>query len=390
MTYFDHAATTPIHPQVIETMTNLMPTLFGNPSSIHQYGRAASEKLMAARQVIAESLAVQPHEIIFNGGGTEGDNTALISTAFARKEQGRHIITTQIEHPAILQTAAFLEQQGFEFTYLSVDQSGMIDLEAFKQALREDTILVSVMFANNETGNLMPIKEIGAILQTHPAYFHTDAVQAFGKVPIYPYELGIDLLSVSAHKINGPKGTGFLFKRDGLQLPALLHGGEQEEKRRAGTENLISICGMATAVTINNEESQQAHTIKYQKFADTVKAILDEEEVTYHLNGNQQAKMPHILNLAFPGVDNQMILMHMDLKGFAISTGSACTAGNVDPSHVLIAMYGKNSPYIRESIRISFGLGNTQEEVETFAHQLSASVKRLQKKAFTNNKDSQS
>jgi len=380
MTYFDHAATTPIHPQVVETMTELMPEIFGNPSSVHRYGRAANEKLTTARQVIAESLAVKQHEIIFNGGGTEGDNTALISTAFARKNQGRHIITTQIEHPAILQTAAFLEQQGFEVTYLSVDESGMISLDEFKAALREDTILVSIMFANNETGNLLPIKEIGAILKDHPAYFHTDAVQAYGKVSIRPHELGIDMLSISAHKINGPKGTGFFFKRDGLSLPSFLHGGEQEEKRRAGTENLISICGMEAAVALHSEKNQAAQAQKYQGFTDTVTRILAEQEIAYHLNGNEQAKMPHILNIALPNVDNQMILMHMDLAGFAISTGSACTAGNVEPSHVLTAMYGEDSPYIRESIRISFGLGNTQEEVETFAYKLSATVKRLQKK----------
>ncbi len=239
--YLDHAATTPMHPQVIEAMTAIMQDTFGNPSSIHGFGRHAHEKLETARQIIADSLQAKPHEIIFNSGGTEGDNTAILETAFSRQKEGRHLITTAIEHPAVLNTMKYLETKGFDVTYLPVDEKGNLSIEEVKKALREDTILVSVMYGNNEIGNLMPIKEIGELLADHPAYFHTDAVQAYGNQTIHPEELGIDLLSISAHKINGPKGVGFLYKRDGVNIPALLLGGEQEEKRRAGTENLAGI-----------------------------------------------------------------------------------------------------------------------------------------------------
>lgn len=374
--YLDHAATTPMHTDVIQVMTDIMQQDFGNPSSIHRFGRKAHEKLETAREIVAKSLNVKPHEIIFNSGGTEGDNTAILGTAFSRENEGKHIITTQIEHPAVLNTMKFLETKGFEVTYLGVDEQGNISLDEFKQALREDTILVSIMYGNNEIGNLMPIQEIGQLLKEHTAYFHTDAVQAYGNQSIDPHELGIDLLNISAHKINGPKGVGFLYKSDAIKLPPLLRGGEQEEHRRAGTENLAGICGLAKAVSILTPEVRQEKALEYQAFTEQILNRLQREEIPYAINGDLENKLPHVLNLRFPGANNDLLLMKLDLKGIAISTGSACTAGTIDPSHVLEAMYGKKNPIIKESVRISFGLHNTADQVTYFCDQLVNILKR--------------
>lgn len=374
--YLDHAATTPMHPQVIEAMTAIMQDTFGNPSSIHGFGRHAHEKLETARQIIADSLQAKPHEIIFNSGGTEGDNTAILETAFSRQKEGRHLITTAIEHPAVLNTMKYLETKGFDVTYLPVDEKGNLSIEEVKKALREDTILVSVMYGNNEIGNLMPIKEIGELLADHPAYFHTDAVQAYGNQTIHPEELGIDLLSISAHKINGPKGVGFLYKRDGVNIPALLLGGEQEEKRRAGTENLAGIWGMAKAVELLSPEEREARNNKYKGFQQLILDTLEANEIPYQVNGDLKNKLPHVLNLRLIGEANDLLLMKLDLNGVAISTGSACTAGNIEPSHVLEAMYGEDTPILKESIRISFGLGNTEDDIQYFLDQLVRAVKK--------------
>lgn len=374
--YLDHAATTPMHPQVIEAMTAIMQDTFGNPSSIHGFGRHAHEKLETARQIIADSLQAKPHEIIFNSGGTEGDNTAILETAFSRQKEGRHLITTAIEHPAVLNTMKYLETKGFDVTYLPVDEKGNLSIEEVKKALREDTILVSVMYGNNEIGNLMPIKEIGELLADHPAYFHTDAVQAYGNQTIHPEELGIDLLSISAHKINGPKGVGFLYKRDGVNIPALLLGGEQEEKRRAGTENLAGIWGMAKAVELLSPEEREARNNKYKGFQQLILDTLEANEIPYQVNGDLTNKRPHVLNLRLIGEANDLLLMKLDLNGVAISTGSACTAGNIEPSHVLEAMYGEDTPILKESIRISFGLGNTEDDIQYFLDQLVRAVKK--------------
>lgn len=375
--YLDHAATTPAHPAVIEVVTDEMSQTFGNPSSIHHFGRQAHRKLEDVRQIIARSLQVKPHEIIFNSGGTEGDNTAIIETALSRKDQGRHLITTAIEHPAVLETMKYLEKLGFEVTYLPVNEKGELAVSDVKNALREDTILVSVMFGNNEIGNLLPIKEIGHLLQDHPAVFHTDAVQAYGSERILPYEFGIDLLSISAHKINGPKGVGFLFKSDEISLPSFLHGGEQEEKRRAGTENLAGIAGMGKAVELLTEEEKNKRQQKYTKYQQLILAQLDQAQIDYKINGNPENKLGHILNLWFPKVSSDLLLMHLDLKGVAISTGSACTAGTVEPSHVLEAIYGENHPAIKESVRISFGLNNDEKQIQQFSTILIETIQKI-------------
>lgn len=377
--YLDHAATSPMHPEVIATMADSMQNYYGNPSSIHHLGRSASFKLEEAREVIAKSLDVKPHEIIFNSGGTEGDNTAILETAFSRQSEGKHLITTQIEHPAVLNTMRYLEDKGFEVTYLAVDQKGHISLEELQSALREDTILVSIMYGNNEIGNVMPIKEIGELLKEHPAYFHTDAVQAYGNQTIHPHELRIDLLSTSAHKVNGPRGVGFLYKNDAIRLPSLLHGGEQEEKRRAGTENLAGICGFAKAVELLTPEEREKRKETYHQFTEIVLQGLKDAQVAYQVNGDLDNKLPHILNLCLKGIPSDLLLMKLDLKGIAVSTGSACTAGNVDPSHVLEAMYGKGAPEVKESVRVSFGYGNTVDQVQRFTQELVAAVQQLRK-----------
>lgn len=375
--YLDHAATTPTHPVVIDIMASEMANTFGNPSSIHTFGRQAHRRLEDIRQVIAASLEVKSHEIIFNSGGTEGDNTAIIETALSRKNQGRHLITTAIEHPAVLETMKYLEGIGFEVTYLPVNENGELSITDLKKTLREDTTLVSVMYGNNEIGNLMPIKEIGALLENHPAIFHTDAVQAYGSESILPHEIGIDLLSISAHKINGPKGVGFLFKNDAISLPSFLHGGEQEEKRRAGTENLAGIAGMGKAVELLTHDEKTQRREKYAEFESIILTELEKAQIEYRINGNPANKLAHILNLQFSGVSSDLLLMHLDLQGTAISTGSACTAGTVDPSHVLEAMYGKNDPAIKESVRISFGLGNDEEQIRRFVSILIEIIKKV-------------
>lgn len=377
--YLDHAATSPMHPEVIETMTEVMNETFGNPSSIHSFGRQAAGKLEMAREVIGKSLGVKYHEIIFNSGGTEGDNTVILETAFGRQNEGRHLITTQIEHPAVINSMKYLETQGFEVTYLPVDRKGRISLKDLEESLRPDTILVSIMYGNNEIGNLMPIQEIGERLKDHPAYFHTDAVQAYGNQFIRPRELGVDFLSISAHKINGPKGVGFLYKSDEVKLQPLLHGGEQEEKRRAGTENLAGVCGMAKAVELLTEAEREKRQKLYEQFTQKVLTTLDQAGVDYHVNGDLNNKLPHVLNLRFTGIVNDLLLMKLDLKGIAVSTGSACTAGTIDPSHVLEAMYGEGAIEVKESLRVSFGYGNTIEQVDYFAEQLVASLHELTK-----------
>lgn len=377
--YFDHAATSPMHPEVIKVMTEIMQENYGNASSIHRLGRKSHQLLEEAREVVANSLKVKPHEIIFTSGATESDNTAVISTALAHQQLGKHIITTIIEHPAIIEPMKYLETLGFEVTYLPIDQTGQISLADFKEVLRSDTILVSIMTVNNEIGTLLPIKEIGELLKDHQAVFHTDAVQGYGNQTIYPHELGIDLLSVSAHKINGPKGVGFLYKNDDVNLPEFMRGGEQEEKRRAGTENLAGICGMAKAVEILTPEEKAKRNEKYRGFAKQIIAALDATTIKYAVNGTTPQKSAHVLNLYFPGVINDLLLMKLDLAGIAISTGSACTAGNVEPSRILTALYDENHPAVKQSLRISFGFGNTEEQVSLFAEKLITAVQSLQK-----------
>ncbi|MGT2947895.1 cysteine desulfurase family protein [Streptococcus devriesei] len=362
MIYFDNAATTPLTPSAAQAMTEVMTDTFGNPSSIHSYGRAASKLLRECRQSVAQVFDVPSRNIIFTSGGTESNNTALKGYALAHQAQGKHIISTAIEHHSVLNSLHYLEKRlGFEVTYLN-PINGRISAQQVRKALREDTILVSVMFANNETGDALPIKEIGYLLKDHQAAFHVDAVQAVGKVPIHPKELSVDFLSASAHKFHGPKGVGLLYAND-IHFDSLLHGGEQEEKRRASTENLIGIAGLTQALT-DAQAHQKEHLEHVTKLR---KRFLESlEGLDYYLNSNEDA-LPYVINIGFPNYNNGILLTQLDLAGFAISTGSACTAGTVDPSHVLAAKYGSDSHRLQESVRISFSDLNQPDEAQALA-----------------------
>ncbi|MGG0716373.1 cysteine desulfurase family protein [Robertmurraya massiliosenegalensis] len=377
--YVDHAATAPMHPQVIEEITKVMGQQFGNPSSIHAFGREARHIVDEARELLAKSIGAHPNEIIITSGGTEADNYALLGVAEANQQTGKHIITTEIEHHAVLHTCQQLERKGFEVTYLPVDTEGRISIDDLKSALREDTILVSIMYGNNEVGTLQPIKEIGDLLKEHPALFHTDAVQAYGLVSIDVSEANIDLLSVSAHKINGPKGIGFLYVRNDVKLSPLIFGGEQERKRRAGTENVASIAGFQEAVSVAQFERDEK-VKKYQQFKQIFIDDLKKHKIDFSVNGSLENSLPHVLNLSFPGTNVEAMLVNLDLAGVAASSGSACTAGSIDPSHVLVAMFGSHSDKLRNSIRFSFGLGNTTEQIHKVAETTAEIVKRLTNK----------
>ncbi|MFD3449321.1 cysteine desulfurase family protein [Microbacteriaceae bacterium 4G12] len=374
--YLDHAATSPTHPEVVEKMIPYMTEIFGNPSSIHSFGRESRHAVDEARRACARSIGAQPNEIIFTSGGTEADNLALLGVARENRHRGNHIITTAIEHHAILHTCKVLEKEGFTVTYLPVDETGRIRIEDLKAALTEQTILVSVMFGNNEVGTMQPVQEIGALLKEHNAYFHTDAVQAYGLVSIDVKELGIDLLSISAHKINGPKGIGFLYANQQVKFAPLVTGGDQERKRRAGTENVPGLVGLHHAAVLASKEREQKIQ-QYRAFKDIMISIFQQEGISFEVNGNAEHSLPHVLNVSFTGMDIEPFLVNLDLAGIAVSSGSACTAGSIDPSHVLVAMFGKESHKIRSSVRFSFGLGNTKEQVEKAAYETVKIMKRF-------------
>ena len=360
MIYLDNAATTSLSSKAIDTLIKISQENFGNPSSIHSFGRKASQTLRQARQEIAIALHAKPNQIIFTSGGSEADTLAIQGYALAHQHQGKHLVTTAIEHHAVLHTMEYLEKRfGFDITYLTpVNQK--ITVQQVKEALRPDTILVSAMFANNETGDLLPIKEIGDLLQEHQAVFHVDAVQAIGKVPIHPEELGIDFLSASGHKFHGPKGVGFLYSKL-ASFDSLIHGGKQEDKHRAGTENIASIAAMATALTEQLKQADDHYQVVHQlkeKFVEGLSGI------DFYINESTDT-LPYVLNIGFPNQLNEQLLMRLDLAGIAVSSGSACTAGAIENSHVLTAYYGADSPRLKESIRISFSEENTIQEIET-------------------------
>ncbi|ASI35937.1 MULTISPECIES: cysteine desulfurase family protein [unclassified Exiguobacterium] len=376
MMYFDHAATTPMHPDVLQTMTPYMLEQFGNPSSVHAFGRSGRAAIDAARRTIASELNAKPNEIIFTAGGTESDNYAILGAAMKHQDKGQHVITTRFEHHAVLRAFEELEKRGFDVTYLEVPESGIVTVDALAAALRPDTILVSVMFGNNEVGTLQPIKEMGQLLNKQNILFHTDAVQVFGKLSLDVEACHIDLLSASSHKINGPKGVGMLYVRTGVQLEVQSYGGEQERKRRAGTENVAGIVGFAKAVQLIVAERD---ILKAQS-EDLRRLLLNRLEassISYEQNGHPG--LPHIVNLYFPRVEIEPFLIMLDMRGIAVSSGSACTAGSIEPSHVLSAMYGENDR-TRQSVRISFGRGNDAGQVELLAQGLIDVVKSFQNK----------
>lgn len=376
--YLDHAATSPVHPDVVQEMMPYFTEVFGNPSSIHHIGRQARHAVDEARNIIATSIGARENEIIFTSGGTESDNLAIVGTAFALKQKGNHIITTAIEHHAVLKTCQYLERLGFEVSYLPVDENGLISVEELKRTVKDETILVSIMYGNNEVGTIQPIQKIGQFLQEKGIVFHTDAVQAYGTIALDVNDLHVDLLSVSSHKINGPKGIGFLYVRSGVQLYPRLIGGEQERKRRAGTENVAGIVGLKQAILISRE-SARMKVEEYSRFKELMITILTEEGIHFAVNGAGAETLPHVLNLYFPGTNVESMLVNLDLAGIAVSSGSACTAGSIDPSHVLTAMYGSDSDKAASSIRFSFGYGNNEEQIVKAARETAKIVKRLVK-----------
>ena len=363
--YLDHAATTPMAPEVIEVMTTALTNNYGNASSIHTLGKKNRVLVDYARQTMAQSIGAHAREIIITSGGTEGDNMALLKTAEHYADKGNHIITTVIEHPAVLNPLRYLETKGFEVTYLPVNDKGQVTLEQVKDAIRPETILISMMYANNEVGTVMPIQAVGEYLESldQEIAFHTDAVQAYGTVSLDVNELKVDLLSVSAHKMNGPKGIGFLYVREGLNIPSLLLGGAQENEHRAGTENIPAILAFEKAIQLNIEKREKNYECLSNLKTSFIEG-LNHLNIEYAINGDVEKSLPHILNVYFPSVRSDMLLIKMDLNGVAISAGSACSAGSIEPSHVLVAMYGEEAEEINHSVRFSFGLGNTEAEIE--------------------------
>ncbi len=335
--YLDNAATTRVRPEVVEAMLPYFTELYGNPSSVYEFASPAKQAITAARETIAGALGAKPQEIYFTGGGSESDNWALKATAEAYQAKGKHIITTKIEHHAILHTCEYLEKHGFEVTYLDVDEFGTVKLDELRKAIRPDTILISVMFANNEIGTIQPVKEIGAIAKEHGILFHTDAVQAFGHEPINVDELNIDMLSASGHKLNGPKGVGFLYIRTGVKIRSFIHGGAQERKRRGGTENVPGIVGLGKAAEIamaNLEENKE----KEAKLRDYLIGRVLKEVPFTRLNGHPTERLSNNANFAFQFIEGESLLIMLDMDGICGSSGSACTSGSLDPSHVLLAI----------------------------------------------------
>ena len=376
--YLDHAATTPVHPAVTAKYAELLGSLFGNPSSIHSYGREARKWLDDARKTMAQSINAEPSEIIFTSGGTEADNMAILGSVNTMKTKGNHIITTNIEHHAVLNTCKQLVEEGYDVTFLEADTSGQITVDQVKEALTDETIVVSIMLGNNEVGTLQPIEEIGELLKDHQAIFHTDAVQAYGMIPLDVKALAVDLLSVSSHKLNGPKGVGFLYERAGNNTAPHSYGGEQERKRRAGTENVPAIVAFAEAVKIA-QQSIEVLTMQYRGYENILKTIFTDEGIYFTVNAAEVDRLPHILNISFTGTDIESLLVNLDMAGVCVSSGSACTAGSLDPSHVLTAMYGKGAPELRNSVRFSFGHGLDEEQIQLAARKTAEIVKRLVK-----------
>ena len=376
--YLDNAATTPMSPSVVDLIADEMRNDFGNASSTHSFGREARRVVEHARQTIAKAINAKDQEIIFTSGGSESNNTVIFGVAEMRQKAGKHLITTKIEHESVLKSMQHLEELGFDVTYLDVDETGHIDLNQLKEALTPDTILVSVMAVNNEVGSVNPLKEIGEIVKDSNAYFHVDAVQGLGTIDIDVQDMNIDFLSTSAHKINGPKFLGFLYERDGIRVPNRIYGGDQEMKRRAGTENVPGIAGFGKAVEEVQEVAKADLQAKYAGFQKLILDTLDQNGVAYEVNSPLTGLVSHhVLNLRLNGVSTYVLIANLDLAGFAVSGGSACTAGSLTPSHVLTAMFGAKSPRVSESIRVSFGRYNTAEEVQAFADALVEIVEKI-------------
>ena len=359
--YLDHAATTPTHPEVVKAMLPYFTDVFGNPSSIYSYGQEARGSLEEAREKVASFIGADSDEVVFTSGGTEADNFALEGVAFANESRGNHIITSPIEHHAVTETGKFLKQRGFEVTYLPVDGYGLVDPADVKKAITDKTVLISVMYANNEIGTMEPIAEIARIAREAGVYFHTDAVQAAGHIPIDVNELGVDLLAMSAHKIYGPKGVGALYIRKGTKLISFMHGGDQERKRRASTENLAGIVGFGKAIELARQEmGEEAKRLTHLR-DQLIEGLLKRVEHS-RLNGHPRMRLPNNANLSFDYVEGESMVLNLDLEGICVSTGSACSSASLEPSHVLLAI-GLAHEQAHGSLRITLGKWTTEEEI---------------------------
>lgn len=374
--YLDHASTTPVDKSVLDEMYTIEQEIVGNPSSIHAFGRKAKTYLNRARAYLAETINAKESEIIFTSGGTEANNLAIIGTALENEYRGNHIITSAQEHHAIIDIMTYLQKRGFHVTYLRVNEEGLVDVNELKRVLTDQTILVSIMTANNETGVIQPIGEIGELLREHQAYFHTDAVQAYSLLDLDVKEMGIDLLTASSHKLNGPKGIGFLYVSDDVKIQQMQYGGMQERKRRPGTENLIGAYGFYLAAKLVMENKRKNNDY-YDKLKQLFLQTLMDEEIEFAINGELSKTLPTIVNISFPGTRTDVLLTNLDLEGVAASSGSACTAGSLEPSHVLKAMYGSRSERIHHSIRFSFGSMNDEQNIVEAAKRIARVVKRM-------------
>ena len=375
MIYLDNAATTKTAPEVVDAMLPYFSEYYGNASTIYSLGAESKKAMDHARQTIADSLGAKPEEIYFTAGGSESDNWALKATAEAYASKGKHIITTKIEHHAILHTCEYLEKRGFEITYLNVDRDGLISLDELKAAIRPDTILISVMFANNEIGTIEPIAEIGEIAKEHGVLFHTDAVQAYAQVPINVDEMHIDMLSASGHKLNGPKGIGFLYIRKGVKIRSFVHGGAQERSRRAGPENIPGIVGLGAAVE-RAMRIMDTKTRKEIELRDYLIGRLENEIPHCWLNGHRTKRLPNNINFSFLFIEGESMLIMLDMKGICASSGSACTSGSLDPSHVLLAI-GLKHEEAHGSLRLTLSEESTKEEMDIVAEEVKKIVQRL-------------
>ncbi|KLU73160.1 MAG: hypothetical protein RHS_0973 [Robinsoniella sp. RHS] len=373
--YLDNAATTKTAPEVVEAMLPYFTENYGNPSSIYEFAGVSKKAVSQSREIIAKALGANDNEIYFTAGGSEADNWALKAAAEAYQSKGNHIITTKIEHHAILHTAEYLEKNGFEVTYLDVDENGVVKLEQLKKAIRPTTVLISVMFANNEIGTIQPIKEIGEIACQNGILFHTDAVQAFGQLPINVDECHIDMLSASGHKLNGPKGIGFLYIRKGVKIRSFVHGGAQERKRRAGTENVPGIVGLGAAVqrAVDTMEVRTAQEIKLRNHL--IERVLKEVPYT-RLNGHHTLRLPNNVNFSFQFVEGESLLIMLDMEGICGSSGSACTSGSLDPSHVLLAI-GLPHEIAHGSLRLTLSEETTMEDIDFVVEVIKKIVEKL-------------
>ena len=375
MIYLDNAATTKTAPEVVDAMLPYFTEYYGNPSTIYSLGAASKKAVTEARETIAKALGAKSEEIYFTAGGSESDNWALKATAEAYANKGKHIITSKIEHHAILHTCEYLEKRGYEITYLDVDENGLVRIEDVKAAIRPDTILISIMFANNEIGTIEPIEEIGAVAKEHGILFHTDAVQAFGQVPIDVDKLHIDMLSASGHKLNGPKGIGFLYIRKGVKIRSFVHGGAQERSRRAGTENVPGIVGLGAA-TERAVRIMEEKTRKEIELRDYLIGRIEKEIPYCRLNGDRTKRLPNNVNFSFLYIEGESMLIMLDMKGICASSGSACTSGSLDPSHVLLAI-GLKHEEAHGSLRLTLSEENTKEDMDTVVEELKVIIARL-------------